>query len=190
MLCEASLCQFIMRACSIYQTPLRHMMMTGSPIQYIRIRTICVLSATLGTGWKMKGAESLSVDYVVSIEDIMLASQHHKIMHGYSIYSHSTGKQRTWQKDNPVAYLICQMTLVDEEVHCHTVQWNILLIQSYLACPLHSRFITLLKQPMKASLGPSSPCIIHAECLLLQTHWVSRSFSSELWPKRAGCPAG
>lgn len=184
MLCEASLCQFIMRACLIYQTPSRHMMMMGSHIQYIQ------LPAALGTERRMTARVVSPCRSITQpwIENITLASQHHKIRHGYRHWN--TGKRQTWQKYNPVAYLVCQMSLDDEEVYCHTIQWKILLIQSYLSCPLHARPITLLKHSMKASLGPSSPCIIHGECLLLQTHWMSRSFSSEPRPRRAGCPTG
>lgn len=57
------------------------------------------------------------------------------------------------------------------------IQWNLLSIWSYLTSPLRAQFIILLKHSMKASLGPSSPCIIH-------TQRVSRSFVSELWPRK------
>lgn len=96
----------------------------------------------------------------------LLAFQHLKIREGSNI----TSKQQTWQKDNTVTHFICQMSRVDEEVYCYTNQWNILLIQSYLTCPLQARFITLLKHSMKASLSPSS---LNSCCLFASADLVS-----------------
>lgn len=166
------------------------MMMTGSVVQHIR--TGCVLPAALGTKRNCNNAMSLSVYYVARVEDVMLASRRHKIREQCLLAKAYTAQvnNKHEEKHRPAAYLICQMSLVDEEAYHHSSQWYILLIQSYLTCPSHARFVTLLKHPGKASLGPCSPCIIHVECLPLHTRWVPRSFSSEPWPRRAGCPAG
>lgn len=195
MLCEASLHQFIMCACSIYQTTSRHMTMTGSHIEHIS--RVCVLPAALGTERRMiEGVLSpcLSIMWsglMTSSSSLLLT--HHKVRQGFRIdlLQHTQAQVNSKYDENTNYWPIrpAKWALLMRKNRC-TIQWNILLIQSYLTCPAHARFITLLKHPIKASLGPSSHCIIHVECFLLQTHWVSRSFSSELWPRRAGCPTG